>query len=262
MHPREVNNVELKIEQCHPYKGINKIATKLKNDRMILFRIGPLRFGFHGISGILSIIVVSFALFNSFVGEPIPFWLALSVLMTTLPSSFGSYGLLSQVPKTSKIASWILPPHKEAFERTIAIVGYLNIRLVHEWQWILGNESLLFPILLFIYTNYHFFPRKFDYSNGNTWVFVIPMFVGFSTDTFMQFPKNKTLTFNNDGNWNDVNEWNQNRVNETYLLLTLFCALQIAFMFTLAFRGLMSIHICYWIAAAQVGLLCIRLYRA
>jgi len=121
---------------------------------------------------------------------------------------------------------------------------------------------MIFPFLLFLYTNYHFLPRHADYFNGNTWVFVIPMFLGFNIDTFMQFPEFDMKTITTNPNWDGAHNWNQNRVNETYLLLTLLCALQIAFMFTVAFRGRMSIKYCYWIAAIEVGLLCMRLFRA
>ena len=56
--------------------------------------------------------------------------------------------------------------------------------------------------------------------------------------------------------WSPVHHWNNQKVNETFLLLILLCALQIAFMFTLAFRGkLLSIQTCYWIAAVQVAFL-------
>mmetsp|Transcript_7061 Transcript_7061/g.10122 ORF Transcript_7061/g.10122 Transcript_7061/m.10122 type:complete len:269 (-) Transcript_7061:486-1292(-) len=222
----------------------------------VFFRVGPLRFGSHGLFGISSTIIVAYALFKSSMRQPIPFWLAFCSVFTSTACSIGSYDLLYQVPKTSHIASWIFPPHREAFKRTIAIIGYLNIRLIHEWNWILAKKSIHFSIILFLYTNYHFFPKKASLSNGNTWVFVIPMFVGFNFDTLMQFPSN-ILT---DPNWISVLEWNQNRVNDTFLLLTLFCALQIAFMFTLAFRGIMSIKKCYWIAAVIVGLLCVHLF--
>ena len=244
-----------------------KLTTSKKS--VVFFRIGALRFGVHGVFGIISTIAVLYSLFKSYLGEAIPFWIALSIVITSTVNSVGSYPLLPQVPNSSRIASWIIPPHREAFKRTIAIVGYLNIRLVHEWQWVLGRESLIFPTLLFLYTNYHFFPRHSDYFNGNTWVFVLPMFLGFNVDTFMQFPsiglRNAIYArsiFMIDLNWDDVHNWNQYRVDETYLLLTLLCALQIAFMFTVAFRGRMSIRACYWIAAAQVGLLCVRLFHA
>ena len=254
------------VEKSHD-SNHTSIATA-NNKRVIFFRIGPLRFGFHGIFGIISTFVVSYSLFKSYTGASIPFWLGLGAVVTSTINAVGSYGLLPQVPNTSHITSWIFPPHKEAFKRTIAIVGYLNIRLVHEWQWILGNESIVFPLLLFSYTTYHFFPRQRDYFNGNTWVFVFPMFIGFNIDTFMQFPSmewrriiSSPATFLTDAKWHDVHSWNQNRIDETYLLLTLLCALQIAFMFTIAFRGRMSIQVCYWIAAAEVGLLCVRLIR-
>jgi len=255
--------------------------------RYIFFRVGPLRFGVHGISGILGTLFVSHALWRSFLCQEITILQSVAVVSTSLISSVGSYGLLPQVPNTSQISSWIFPPHKEAFKRTIDIVGYLNLRLVHEWGWLsslFGKESMFFPLVLFLYTNYHFFPRTLDYANGNTWVFVIPMFIGFNIDTWKQFPRlvsssspvkilqstsisTVLATTENDNhdillNWDDVQYWNHHRVDETYLLLTLLCALQIAFMFTVAFRGRMSIKACYWIAAIEVGLLCIRLFYA
>jgi hypothetical protein len=260
MAPREAT--QSKNEFVSPSKHKKHPPTTSTNTRAaVFFRIGPLRFGYHGIFGILGSIAVSYALLKSYMGSSVPFWLAFSVVTSSVASSVGSYGLLPQVPTSSEIASWIFPPHKEAFKRTIAIVGYLNIRLVHQWQWVLGHESLLFPFLLFLYTNYHFFPRQADYFNGNTWVFVIPMFIGFNVDTLMQFP-DMDKTFLANPNWNNVHNWNKDRVNETYLLLTLLCALQIAFMFTIAFRGRMSIKYCYWIAAIEVGLLCVRLFHA
>jgi len=264
-----------------------------RSPKLIFFRIGPLRFGIHGVAGILGTVFVSYALFLSHFGQQISFWLSGAVVISTLTSAIGSYNLLYQVPTTSHISSWIFPPHREAFKRTISIIGYLNLRLIHHWQWWDvslfggGRESIIFPLLLFIYTNHHFFPTHADYSNGNTWVFVLPMFLGFNADAIRQFP---TLNLNNitggrngylpllngssttrDGqplisefvnnlNWDAVHNWNQYRVNETYLLLTLLCALQIAFMFTVAFRGRMSIKSCYWIAAIEVGLLCVRLF--
>jgi hypothetical protein len=231
----------------------------------------------------------------------------------------GSYSLLPQVPNSSQIttpSSWmssniiaIVPPHREAFKRTIAIIGYLNLRLVHEWKWtkwtftslqqilpqfftqyeyerdqqgLVLNENWSFALALFLYTNYHFFPIRLDYKNGNTFVFVLPMFIGFNIDAIRQFP---TLVYDNEYNssisssssstttttrilnrnvnvnWDDVHRWNEKVIDETYLLLTLLCTLQIAFMFTVAFRGKMSIKTCYWVSAIEVALLFIRLFN-
>ena len=309
MAPRQQNQLNVIDYSHHNHNDVIDSSSSKQQQQhhqprmktmMIFFRIGPFRFGVHGIAGILGTIFVSYALYQINTTPPssssssfdIPPWLSLTIVITTLTTSIGSYNLLSQVPNTSQISSWIIPPHKEAFKRTIAIIGYLNLRLVHQWQskWFSSSSSssmiilfqkinLLFPILLSLYTIYHFFPLHLDYKNGNTWVFVVPMFVGFTIDSMNQFPKimihNQNI-INNDNNhtnivvkwisnyinhahWDDVHNWNQNKVNEKYLLLTLLCALQIAFMFTVAFRGKMSIKVCYWIAAVEVGLLCVRL---
>lgn len=261
------------------YKKHNPSKINSSNDershRLVFFRIGPLRFGVHGVAGIFGTAFVSYGLYLSHFEHPLPFSVSAGIVISTLTNAIGSYGILSQVPVTSCITSWIFPPHKEAFKRTISIVGYLNLRLIHHWKWIWKTESLFFPVLLFIYTNYNFFPTQFytDYSNGNTWVFVIPMFVGFNIDSTRQFPileikdtveSSSITSFSSvleNLNWDNVHQWNLYTINETYLLLTLFSALQVAFMFTLAFRGRMSIKSCYWIAALVVGLLCIRLFH-
>jgi hypothetical protein len=298
----EANPVEKKAV-THKSKKKRKVVKhhiSSKQSRFILFRIGPLRFGFHGIMGILSLILTSYALYlshahkqahtpelndSSSMGKVLSF----AVTISTLAVSVGSYGLLPQVPLTSQISSWIFPPHRDAFERTIAMTGYLNLRLAHHWSWwnvcpelrmkLFGQafgsdyEHLMFAFILLTYTNYHFLPLKADLKNGNTWVFVLPMWIGFSIDAFHQLPSIGTtmsglkscLLSNciNDGqlvlDWSPVKEWNTSRVDETYLLLTLLCALQIAFMFTVAFRGRMNIRTCYWVAAAEVGLLCVGL---
>lgn len=226
--------------------------------KVVFFRVGPLRFGSHGIFGSLSLFIVSLSLWRSFLGKVVPWWLACLCVVSSLLTSIGSLDLLTQVPSTSHITSWIIPPHRDAFRRTIAISGYINFRLVQIW--IQNNESISFPFLLFAYTIYFFFPLGSNFNNGNTWVFVLPMFIGLMIDCWKQFPifrmKNGVL-YKLD--WSRVHEWNTNKVNESYLLFTLLCTLQIAFMFTIAFRGKMSIQNCYWIAALQVGLLLIRL---
>lgn len=238
----------------------NEHSKNASAPRRVFFRIGSLRFGVHGIAGIVAYACVSYSLvLKRVLDVEIPFWLQLAVVFSSLTAAFGSYDLLSQVPNTSTITSWIFPPHRDAFKRTIAIVGYLIIRLVREWHWFFfSEEGTLFPLLLFGYVQFHFFPFfKADISNGNTWVFVYPMFLGFSVDACHLFPTSLT----EEGRWNKSRDWRQNRVDENYLLWTLWNALGIAFMFTVAFRGHMSIKTCYWIAAVLVGILCIGLFR-
>jgi len=262
----------------HEISPINNTSIQypISNQRYIFFRIGPFRFGVHGVAGIVGLVAVSYGLYLSNNLQNLPSWLTLSIVVSTLSNAVRSYGLLSQVPTTSHISSWIFPPHRQAFKRSIAIVCYLNLRLVHQWEWIWKCESVIFPLILLCYTNYHFFPLQPDFANGNTWVFVMPMFIAFNIDTFHQFPAlNITKAFDGDNvfssimklpkidifEWERVHKWNDDRINEAYLLLTMLCTLQAAFMFTVAFRGRMSIKSCYWIAALEVGLLCLPLIQ-
>jgi len=278
--------------------------------RRFLFRLGVLRFGVHGCFGILSTILVSYALYLVNFSESsssnnkselstqqlLPLWLSVSIVFCTLVLAIGSYGILSQVPKSTKISWFIIPPHREAFKRTVAIAGYLNLRFMHQMGWfqpifdcvqevlikfdifsnlceaashdggLLNNQQhcgeVAFPIGMFLYDMYHFFPRNANFKNGNTWVFIIPMWLGFNCDTFHQFPSiemNETLGSSPSLSWDRVVEWNSNVVDVPYLLLTLFCTIQVAFMFTLAFRNYVHIQVCYWVAAAVVFALCVRL---
>jgi len=255
--------------------------------RRTLFTIGSLRFDMnHGVLGILSTILVSYSLFLihiGFGGVPsvsLPFWLSLSIVMSTTALATGSYSLLPQVPISSKICWFIVPPHREAFKRTIAIVGYLNLRLVHQFGWldfskmIIGrNEQSLsqffisrmfFPLLLARYNSLYFLPFDSDLKNGNTWVFIIPMCIGVNIDAYFQFPSigNSSEWPIRPEAWERVDHWNTDVVNIPYLLLVLWCTLQIAFMFTIAFRGHIHIKTCYWFAAGVVGMLCCRLKSA
>ena len=242
-----------------------------------IVKIGSLRFGVHGTGGVVSTIalVYSCLLIQSSKPEPavFPSWLILVIVLGTLTTAIGSYGLLPQVPQTSKITWFIIPPHREAFKRTIAIVGYLNIRLIHQMGWWslllssvpttlfgLNMEEMAFPVVLSLYNFRHFFPLKPNFANGNTWVFVIPMWLGISVDTVHQFPSSPTtkwlfgsLSY---GSYfcNDI--WNTHVVDVPYLLITLLCALQVAFLFTLAFRGYVNIRTCYWTSATVVAVLC------
>jgi hypothetical protein len=269
------------------------------------FKIGGLRFGVHGLAGVTSTILVSFALWlvnnagdhsaRQTTTPLLPAWLLGLISMSTLTTAWGSYSLLSQVPISSKVTSWIIPPHREAFRRTIAVMAYLNLRLVfeHLLQYIIANKTnewnensiqCAFCLGLLVYNLIFFCPRfhkTVDWFNGNTWVFIIPMWLGFSCDTLYQFPivqgdvKSRLTLFSGSNNllqdihsaakeaeldWTRAREWNTHVVNVPYIVLTMFCTLQVAFLFTLAFRNYVSIHTCYWTAAAVVAMLCYGLY--
>jgi hypothetical protein len=134
--------------------------------------------------------------------------------------------------------------------------------------------------------------RDIDLSNGNTYVFVIPMAAGILMDAVMQLPMLQFCNFTtaqqsfsapdhpsvltpsspNDNGccWNDV------VVSELELLVVLLAALVVAFVFTIAFhsrRGRTNrqisksdknhsrlfsfdIHTCYWGSALIVHTIC------
>ena len=60
--------------------------------------------------------------------------------------------------------------------------------------------------------------------------------------------------------WAGVSDWNERVINEQYLLVTLLCTMQVAFLFTLAFRGFVNIHTCYWTAAGVMAALATRVF--
>lgn len=263
-------------------KDDNVYAKKESNAHLIKtkywVKVGSLRFGLHGTAGVLSTIALLYCCIVIQLSKPqppvFPSLLVLFIVVCTLTTATGSYGLLPQVPPTSKIAWFIIPPHREAFKRTIAIVGYLNIRLIHQMGWwnhlllsglsipptIFGLETAVvtFPMALSMYNFYYFFPLRADFANGNTWVFVIPMWLGISVDTVHQFPSFPTskwlVASSSSFICSDV--WNTHVVDISYLLITLLCAVQVAFLFTLAFRSYVNIRTCYWTAAAVVAALC------
>ena len=236
------------------------------------FKFGGLRFGVHGLAGISSTLLVSTALIHLQHESTLPLWLVVCITIATCTTAWGSYSLLPQVPVSSRVTYWIIPPHREAFRRTIAVMGYLNLRLLHQHflrDWDINAIQLAFCMVLLVY-NLNFFCPKFhkrvDWTNGNTWVFVFPMWLGLSCDTLHQIPSwrndsnSNTNLLDIDLDWDRVKRWNNHGVNVPYIVLTMFCTLQVAFLFTLAFRGYVTIQTCYWTAAAVVAILCYGLY--
>eukprot|EP00978_Attheya_sp_CCMP212_P006727 scaffold15605_cov37-Attheya_sp.AAC.1 len=145
-------------------------------------RLGKLRLkSLHGILGISSLPIVISSLYYAILHS----------------KSKSNYNFQDDgdgdVPKCTLISSkWnVIPPHREAFKRTIAIVGYLDLRLAHEIFGIFGKK--LFGSLLLGYHLYFFTPVMGSFDNGNTWVFVVPMFLGFGIDAYHQ------LQFNHGG---------------------------------------------------------------
>lgn len=253
-----------------------QVLMKTEQNRITLFNIGSLRFDLHhGVLGILSTILVSYALLLDTLFGTLPFWLSLSIIGSTSSLAMGSYSLLHQVPISTEIMWFIIPPHQEAFKRTISIIGYLNLRLAHQLEYLdfptnilirlINNDlahkmsRLIFPMILLPYNLKHFLPLKCDLRNGNTWIFIIPMCTFVNIDLYLQFPS----SWSNEADaWTRADHWNKYVANIPYLLLTLWCTLFIAFMFTVAFRGHLRMRYCYWTAAGIFGMLCVRLFMA
>ena len=257
--------------------------------------LGKLRFGLHrhGISGLVSLGL----LIGCLVFPDLPRFFLLAVIVATSFTALSSRNLLSQVPRSTRISSWIIPPHKEAFKRTISVVLYLNIRLAWslaksvsvfgstpggDKSFAHGWADLVFAVVLAAFHTRYFFPYGADFANGNTYIFMVPMWIGLGIDAVKQFPSlspaagevaatsvlislaafrealvdPSTVSLT----WAGVSDWNERVINEQYLLVTLLCTMQVAFLFTLAFRGFVNIHTCYWTAAGVVAALATRVF--
>ncbi|CAJ1946590.1 unnamed protein product [Cylindrotheca closterium] len=232
-----------------------------KLEKRSSYGLGKLRFQrTHGMLGIFSLPSVLWALYmvkTTTATTTLDLTTILSVslaILSTAALAISAIPMLKQVPKSTVISKrWrIIPPHKEAFRRTVAIVGYLDLRLANELFKIIllpGERRQLsedwqswFAKGLCMYYLWFFFPRG-SFDNGNTWVFVVPMSIGFGVDVYHQLSSN----------WM---HWNDSVVTVEYLLLTLLSSQIVAFMFTLGFRDIVPIRYGYWIAALVVFMLC------
>uniref|UniRef100_A0A7S3DS33 Uncharacterized protein n=1 Tax=Entomoneis paludosa TaxID=265537 RepID=A0A7S3DS33_9STRA len=274
-----------------------KAAVTEKTKTTTSYGLGKLRFQkTHGTLGITSLPTVLWALYmvhnlqeqqetrtrdEVMVWSPRPhpaialFSVSLAVL-STAALAMSAIPLLKQVPVCTVISkTWnIIPPHKEAFRRTVAIVGYLDLRLANEigkatmilrltsasddpqQQWIEDWQGW-FAKALSLYYFYFFLPRG-SFDNGNTWVFVVPMFVGFGVDVYHQQQPEQQVLLVEDSSSSILSwrEWNNSVVTVEYLLWTLLSTQIVAFMFTLGFRHIVPIRYGYWMAALVVFMLC------
>ena len=105
-------------------------------------------------------------------------------------------------------------------------------------NWIWGISVLCYAIIKFVPS-----PHGMDLTNGNTWVFVIPMAAGLIVDALFQLPMLQCK---------DSLCWNEDVITQLDLLWVLLSGLIVAFVFTLAFRGVLGIRNCYWGAALVV----------
>jgi hypothetical protein len=217
-----------------PNKAINSNRKAKNSHPWTLFRLGKLRFGFHGIWGILCVAATTASLVSRTATNV---WTA---VLTNFILGVDARSLTDQAPQSTTIVhnKWvkIVAPHREAFQRTIAVVQHINLRLA-EQQLSTSEWALPFPVyaILLGLSWFQFNPVNSDFTNGNTWFFVFPMFLGVSLDCVMQC------------------QGMSNYLTTQYLLAVQLASLFIAFAFTLAFRGMIRIEPIYFGSAAVVG---------
>lgn len=212
------------------------------------FRVGKLRFGFHGVLGIVSTIVTMMA----FVFNTDQLLVLLTVILTTI-LGVDALQLLDQVPLQSRITEYIIAPHREAFQRTITMVLYINLRICGEMSWVPPNYAGGYHALL-VCCWVLFVPLHSSFCNGNTWLFVVPMFLGVSAD----LTQHLLLLLTEENQQLLVGCCQAGFISVQMLLLTQFSALIIAFLFTLAFRTYINIRTVYFIAVFIVSLLLVQ----
>ncbi len=207
----------------------------------------------HGITGVVSTLLVCIAIAAHHVNI-MPSVVSILAAIASIITASSGMSIVDQAPKQTIVMERpfkVIPPHRDAFKRTASSIYYLSARLC--WNtisgnaifnnndalnWIWGISALCYAIKKFVPN-----PRDVDLTNGNTWVFVIPMAAGLTVDALFQLP----LLQCNDGLC-----WNRDVITQIDLLWILLSGLVVAFVFTLAFRGVLGIRRCYWGAAGVV----------
>ena len=206
--------------------------------RYVAFRFGKLLFGFHGLLGITCLVLTSTAIHH-----PSLLWtLVLPSQICNLMLVNDAYSLLSQVPTSTQIFPGVVAPHKEAFQRTIWVMQYLIARICTKFFHESlrhsistdGNYISILESIVILWRYYPLIPQlNIDWWNGNTWIFVIPIFIGVSGDIYVYFM------------YGDI-------FQIYHLLLGELLGLCLAFGFTLGFRRYIPMPIVYCGAALAV----------
>lgn len=206
---------------------------KNKKDLIVFFRLGKLRIGIHGLLGCASLIATQIAI-RPFVRVPISL---ITCQVLNALTVHQAKALLHQVPASSSIlGSWIVAPHKEAFIRTIAILQYLIVRVVSLWlvteAYFTHARFIRLALSVWRYGPLVPWPKTTAWVNGNTWIFVVPMWLGVTADLYVQYTLD-CFTI------------------EQYLVIQRL-GLLLAFGFTLGFRRYMPMPLVYGMASLGV----------
>ena len=222
-----------------------------------VFTVGGLRIAeFHGITGATSL-----CLSTGSIAYPTCHMLVFAATLLSSVVAIHADTLLDQVPLQTTICRrpvQTVAPHRDAFRRTSIILLYVNARIL---ALLLGPvegvrifsfdySSLISTVVISFCCLRMYFPWKpLDWTNGNTYCFVVPMMVGVFGDyvvTMTHYENNLlSLSHTDQDNWLSVRE----------LLVVQWSGLIIAFLFTLAFRKHISIRWLYWIASIAVNLM-------
>jgi hypothetical protein len=238
-------------------------SASLSLQQHVVFRFGKLRFGLHGLLGILALTCTLAAYYQN------PTNLAVLAISQISISAIAIHAatLLPQVPPFTEIMPGIVAPHKEAFRRTISVMYYLVARVTlavcaapimgilqgtrigfsissmdssdDTPQFVLQHHDAYFRYLCCAVVAWFWWPLvpslkdPSQWLNGNTWIFVFPIFIGVTGDC-----------------WQYVAYRDVIRVEQ--LLQTQILGLVLSFAFTLAFRNYVSMPTVYVGAALGV----------
>jgi hypothetical protein len=182
----------------------------------------------------------------------------LSVLLNST-TAWDARSLLDQVPIKTEIVPGIVAPHREAFQRTMSMMHYCNLRILGKLfhlEETPEEESIYYyyyyyyyyayVVMLWSFGWYSFLPLSSKFQNLNTWIFVVPMFLGVTTDMLQ-------MIVNNRKHHHAAGAAAAAVVDIQHYLVIELSALFIAFWFTLAFRGYMSVAQVYLGSAIMVA---------
>ena len=221
------------------------------------FHLGALRFGIHGVGGVVCCSLTEFC--RRWTKEQPPDddgeETTILLLIILFLSQVGNFALathagatlLGQVPHQTAIVTWpcrIVAPHREAFVRTTGMMQYLVVRVACKLvfgsmmqQNAIVSETMERYITLACLALPYFgtlVPRSLAWTNGNTWIFVVPIWLGTTGDWISM------------AIWGDVIALHQ-------LLQVQLVGLFLAFGFTLAFRHYVPMSVVYAVAAWRVA---------
>jgi len=198
-------------------------------------KIGRLDFKAHGLLGTAGLVLLGATLCCS--TETARYLIMASIPVTT-GLAYGSYALLGHAPERTVIARGIVAPHREAYKRAIGVVLYVNVRLA--WACDLLGARIYGVACALLAARLA--PTK-AFDNGNTFVFVVPIFCGVGLDAVRQL---RCIAAQECA-------WNAEVATLRTVAAVQFVALLVSFAFTLGFRGYIRLARLYALSAGAVA---------